>query len=97
MGEQETEGFRPAMPKALRPFCRHGRPLFSEVSRLIHTIITEFHAAAAGKPVLSGVIAVRQTQATSYVGSPITTVWCWKEASTGRGGLFTCRSSVLDR
>jgi len=45
------------MPKALRPFFRHDRRLFAEVSRLIYTIISEFYAAAAGKPLLSGLIA----------------------------------------
>jgi hypothetical protein len=49
------------MPKALRPFFRHDRRLFAEVSRLIYTIISEFYAAAAGKPILSGVIAAHQT------------------------------------
>jgi hypothetical protein len=49
------------MPKALRQFFRHDRRLFAEVSRLIYTIITEFYAAAAGKPILSGVIAAHQT------------------------------------
>ena len=49
------------MPKALRPFFRHDRRLFAEVSRLIYTIISEFYAAAAGKPLLSGVIAAHQT------------------------------------
>ena len=49
------------MPKALRPFFRHDRRLFAEVSRLIYTIISEFYAAAAGEPLLSGVIAAHQT------------------------------------
>jgi len=49
------------MPKALRPFFRHDRRLFAEVSRLIYTIITEFYTAAASKPLLSGLIAAHQT------------------------------------
>ena len=49
------------MPKALRPFFRHDRRLFAEVSRLIYTIISEFYAFAAGKSLLSGVIAAHQT------------------------------------
>ena len=49
------------MPKALRPFFRHDRRLFAEVSRLIYTIISDFYAAAAGRPLLSGVIAAHQT------------------------------------
>jgi hypothetical protein len=31
--------------------------LFAELSRLIYTIISQFYAAAAGKPLLSGLIA----------------------------------------
>jgi hypothetical protein len=49
------------MPKGLRPFSRHDRWLFAEVSRLICTIISEFYAAAAGKPLLTRVIAAPQT------------------------------------
>ncbi len=49
------------MPKALRPFFRHDRRLFAEVSRLIYTIISEFYNATADKPLLSGVIASHQT------------------------------------
>lgn len=49
------------MPKAVRPFFRHDRRLFAEVSRLIYTIITEFYTAAASKPLLSGLIAAHQT------------------------------------
>ena len=54
------------MPKALRPYFRHDRRLFAEVSRLIYTIITEFYTAAASKPLLSGLIAAHQTQAINY-------------------------------
>ncbi len=36
------------MPKALRPFFRHDRRLFAEVSRLIYDILAEFHHEAAG-------------------------------------------------
>jgi hypothetical protein len=49
------------MPKALRPFFRHDRRLFAEVSRLIYTIISEFYAAAAGKPLLTGVVSAFQS------------------------------------
>ncbi len=54
------------MPKALRPFFRHDRRLFAEVSRLIYTIISEFYAAAASKPLLTGVVTAFQTQAINY-------------------------------
>ena len=49
------------MPKALRPFFRHDRRLCAEVSRLIYTIISEFYAAAAGKPLLTGVVSAFQS------------------------------------
>jgi hypothetical protein len=49
------------MPKALRPFFRHDRRLFAEVSRLIYTIISEFYAAATSKPLLTGVVTAFQS------------------------------------
>jgi hypothetical protein len=44
------------MPKALRPFFRHDRRLFAEVSRLIYDILAEFYHEAAGRPVLTGTV-----------------------------------------
>ena len=49
------------MPKALRPFFRHDRRLFAEVSRLIYAIITEFYAEAAGRSLLTGTVIAHQT------------------------------------
>ena len=49
------------MPKALRPFFRHDRRLFADISRLIYTIISEFYAESAGRQLLSGVIVAHQT------------------------------------
>lgn len=49
------------MPKALRPFFRHDRRLFAEVSRLIYTIIAEFYNAAAGKPLVTGIVTAFQS------------------------------------
>ena len=49
------------MPKALRPYFRHDRRLFAEVSRLIYSIIAEFYAEAAGRSLLTGVIIAHQT------------------------------------
>jgi hypothetical protein len=49
------------MPKALRPFFRHDRLLFAEVSRLIYTIISEFYAAAAAKTLLTGIVTAFQS------------------------------------
>jgi hypothetical protein len=44
------------MPKALRPFFRHDRRLFSEVSRLIYEILREFYHEAAGRQLLTGMV-----------------------------------------
>ena len=49
------------MPKALRPFFRHDRRLFAEVSRLIYDILVEFYHEAAGRPVLTGTVIAHQT------------------------------------
>jgi len=49
------------MPKALRPFFRHDRRLFADVSRLIYSIITEFYAEAAGRLLLTALIVAHQT------------------------------------
>jgi hypothetical protein len=60
------------MPKALRPFFRHDRRLFAEVSRLIYAIIAEFYAEAAGRPLLSGlIVAHSKTPKASVVRRPI--------------------------
>jgi hypothetical protein len=44
------------MPKALRPFFRHDRRLFAEVSRLIHDILRCFYQESAGRPLLTGMV-----------------------------------------
>jgi len=49
------------MPKALRPFFRHDRRLFSSVSRLIFALLAEFYAEAAGRPLMTGMIVAHQT------------------------------------
>jgi hypothetical protein len=49
------------MPKALRPFFRHDRRLFAEVSRLIYDILAEFYHEAAGRPVLTGMVIAHQS------------------------------------
>jgi len=49
------------MPKALRPFFRHDRRLFSTVSRLIFALIAEFYTEAAGRPLMTGMIVAHQT------------------------------------
>jgi hypothetical protein len=49
------------MPKALRPFFRHDRRLFADVSRLIYRILAEFYHEAAGRPLLTGTVIAHQT------------------------------------
>jgi hypothetical protein len=49
------------MPKALRPFFRHDRRLFAEVSRLIYDILRDFYHEAAGRPLLTGMVIAHQT------------------------------------
>lgn len=49
------------MPKALRPFFRHDRRLFADVSGLIYRIVHEFYDEAAGRPLLTGMVIVHQT------------------------------------
>jgi hypothetical protein len=49
------------MPKALRPFFRHDRRLFTEVSGLIYDILREFYREAAGRQLLTGMVIAHQT------------------------------------
>jgi len=49
------------IPKALRPYFRHDRRLFAEVSRLIYDLLREFYQEAAGRPLLTGMIVAHQT------------------------------------
>lgn len=84
--------FRPFSYKgfSLCPSCTQKRTLlFAEVSRLIYKVISEFCNAAAGKPLLSGVIAAHQTfgdqsRAGRPPGIPTSTAWFWREGSTRR-------------
>ena len=49
------------VPKALRPFFRHDRQLFADVSRLIYHTLREFYHESAGRPLLTGVVVAYQT------------------------------------
>jgi hypothetical protein len=49
------------MPKALRPFFRHDRRLFAEVSRLIYDILRDFYQKAAGRSLLTGMVIAHQS------------------------------------
>ncbi len=49
------------VPKALRPFFRHDRRLFADVSRLIYHTLGEFYHESAGRPLLTGLVVAHQT------------------------------------
>lgn len=49
------------IPKALRPFFRHDRRLFADVSRLIYDMLGEFYHEAAGRSLLTGIVVAHQT------------------------------------
>ena len=48
-------------PKILRPFFRHDRRLFSEISRLIFSMIQAFYDTAAGKKIETGAVLTYQS------------------------------------
>jgi len=48
-------------PKMLRPFFRHDRRLFSEISRLLFKMLTDFYNEAAGKEIESAAVLVFQS------------------------------------
>jgi hypothetical protein len=48
-------------PKLLRPYFRHNRRLFSEVSRLIFAILQRFYNKAAKRSVCTGMVLAYQT------------------------------------
>lgn len=49
------------VPRILRPYFRHNRWLFSEVSRLIFATVEHFYAKAATRPVKTGMVLAYQT------------------------------------
>jgi hypothetical protein len=48
-------------PKLLRPYLRHNRRLFSEISRLIFAILQRFYNKAAKRPVRTGMVLAYQS------------------------------------
>ena len=48
-------------PKLLRPYFRHNRRLFSEISRLIFAIIKRFYSKAANTGIKTGMVLAYQT------------------------------------
>ena len=49
------------VPRILRPYFRHNRRLFSEISRLIFVIIQNFYNKAANRPIKTGMVLAYQT------------------------------------
>ena len=50
-----------ALPRILRPYFRHNRRLFSEISRLIFAIIGRFYNKAAKKRIMTGMVLAYQS------------------------------------
>jgi hypothetical protein len=48
------------LPKALRIFLRHDQRLFAVLSRLIFSLIAEFHFTAAGRPITTAALVAYQ-------------------------------------
>jgi hypothetical protein len=49
------------VPRILRPYFRHNRRLFSEISRLIFAIIKRFYSKAANTGIITGMVLAYQT------------------------------------
>jgi hypothetical protein len=49
------------VPRILRPYFRHNRRLFSEISRLIFAIIKRFYSKAANTGINTGMVLAYQT------------------------------------
>jgi hypothetical protein len=49
------------LPKALRVFLKHDMYLFSDISKLIYTLIEDFYTEAAGREIQSGAVLVYQS------------------------------------
>ena len=49
------------VPRILRPYFRHNRRLFSDISRLIFAIIERFYIKAAKRPIKTGMVLAYQT------------------------------------
>ena len=89
------------VPWILRPYFRHNRRLFSEISRLIFAIIERFYTKAAKRPIKTGMVLapfgnLRPTsQAESfYDGTPTFIASCWKAASMRRASSYISLSGI---
>ena len=55
-------------PKLLRPYFRHNRRLFAEVSQLSFAILQRFYDKAAKRPVRTGMVLASQTSGEFFTG-----------------------------
>jgi hypothetical protein len=81
---KEPEGFRTAMAKALRPFFRHDRRLFADVSRLIYNTLREFYHEVAGRELLTGMVITHQTFGDMLRWNPHFDAGCRAAQQSGR-------------
>ena len=49
------------LPKALRVFLKNDKYLFSDISKLIYTLVNDFYTEAAGREIMSGAVLVYQS------------------------------------
>jgi hypothetical protein len=49
------------IPKALRGFLKRDRLLFAALGKLIFALVAEYFAAAAGRPLVAGMVSSHQT------------------------------------
>ncbi len=49
------------VPKLLRPYFKHDRKLFADVSKLIHNLVTDYYREFNGKELATGSIISHQT------------------------------------
>ena len=58
------------IPRILRPYFRHNRRLFSEISRLIFVIIQNFYNKASNRSIKTGMVLAYQTSGEFFRWNP---------------------------
>jgi hypothetical protein len=87
------------VPRILRPYFRHDRRLFSDVSRVIFAIIQRFYNRAAKMSIKTGMVLAYQSageflRAGRPHGIPISTASCWKAALMKPAGSCISPSGI---
>ena len=83
-------------PKLLRPYFRHNRRLFSEVSRLIFAILQRFYDKAAKRPVRTGMVLAYQTSGEFLRWNPCSSCFAGTAKEFARGKLPHFHCLVLE-